>query len=213
MVEEDTGGRTNQPSMMVREHRESTKHLRDIIKDQNQQLITVMQGILENLQKEREEREREEKEETVVEEPKKRGACFICQDPGHYAPDCPNKTEKKPAATYKGPNGYKGVNGYKGFHPYKGSNTGYQKSPYFQKPRQDGPSIAERKQNSNCYHCGQQGHWASDCPVKVIPEYDQDFWADIDNIIDKEMPQNEQVQEQAAPPVEPLQELRKPPWE
>ena len=90
MVEEDTGGRTNQPSMMVREHRESTKHLRDIIKDQNQQLITVMQGILENLQKEREEREREEKEETVVEEPKKRGACFICQDPGHYAPDCPN---------------------------------------------------------------------------------------------------------------------------
>ena len=117
--------------------------------------------------------------------PKKKGACFICQDPGHYAPDCPNKKEKKAAAPYKGGNNY-----YQKGAP----NAGYQKSPYFQKPRQDGqdgPTIAERKQNSNCYYCGQQGHWASECPIKDIPAYDQEFWSDLDNMIAKEMPPNE----------------------
>ena len=64
-----------------------------------------------NLQKEREEKKEQEEQETaVVQEPKKKGACFICQDPGHYAPNCPHKQQKKPAATYQGPNGYRGPN-------------------------------------------------------------------------------------------------------
>ena len=150
--------------------------------------------------------EREENEAAAAEEPKKRGACFICEDPGHYAPDCPNKPErKKQQQTYKGPNGYKGSNAYKGFQPYKGSNAyfqkgannGYQKSPYFQKPKQDGPSIAERKQNSNCYKCGQQGHWVSECPKNDVQ--DDEFWnEDIEN----EPPQSTQPIEVPQPAVQ-----------
>ena len=56
-------------------------------------------------------------------------------------------------------------------------------------------------QNSNCYHCGQQGHWASDCPIKDIPAYDQEFWNDIDSLVGKEMQTDDRqsVQEEAQP--------------
>ena len=222
--DQDEQGRTNQSKIIMKDGRESTimldRKLREIIQEnladvqrdnvlmfdkklreiteQNQQLITEMEGILTNLQKEREEKE-EEQETAVaaVEEPKKKGACFICQDPGHYAPNCPHKQQKKPAATYQGSNGYRGPNAY------KGTNTGYQKSPYFQK-RQDGPTIAERKQNSNCYHCGEPGHWASDCPIKEIPAYDEEFWSDVDNLIQKENEAPPQPVQQAPP--QPIQQ-------
>ena len=129
----------------------------------------------------------------AAQEPKKkRGACFICSDPDHYAPDCPNKPEKKPAGTYKPPNAYyqKGASNTSNAYYQKGASNGYQKSPYFHqsgKPKQDGPTIAERKQNSTCYQCGQQGHWAAECPIKDIPEYDQEFWQDVDSMVKEEL--------------------------
>ena len=152
------------------------------VKEENEKIVSVIEGLIKKLQEEREEEENTAAGGTAA-EPKKKGACFICQDPGHYAPDCPNKKEKKAAAPYKGGNNY----------DQKGNpNAWYQRSQYFQsgKPRQDGPTIAERKQKSNFYHCGQQERWASDCPIKDIPAYNQDFWSDIDNMIAKEMPPN-----------------------
>ena len=110
-------------------------------------------------------------------------------------------------------------------------NAPYQKPhqipSYFQngKPKQDGPTIAERKQSSNCYHCGQQGHWASECPIKDIQAYDQDFWNDIDSLVGKEMqideapqtiqeepqpvPQAPQIVQQAPQPAPPAPKKRK----
>ena len=149
-------------------------------KEDNQKLISTMEGILDNLQKER------EKEETAAPEPKKkRGVCFICSDPDHYAPDCPNKPEKKPAGSYKPPNAYyqKGASNTSNAYYQKGASNGYQS----RKPKQDAPTIAERKQNSNCYQCGQQGHWASECPIKDIPEYNQEFWQDVDSMVKEEL--------------------------
>ena len=207
---ENTDGRTKQSQLIVQDQRQSTvmmdKKLREMtermdkwerdqdsfrhnftsqVKEDHQKLIGAVEALIKKLEEERE-------ETTAAPEPeKKRGACFICKDPGHYAPDCPNKPERKTQQqqqTYKGPNGYNGPNAYKGFHPYKGNqNAG--KSPYFQhfqikpKPGGGGLTIEERKQNSNCYQCGQQGHWASECPLKDVQEYLQD----IDDLVKEEL--------------------------
>ena len=141
-----------------------------------------MEGILQNLQEEREKKKKEEIAAAAPEPQKKKGACFICEDPGHYAPDCPKKKEKKTSTPYKGSSGY-----------YQKGNQNAGKSPYFQhfqiKPKQGGggPTIEERKQSSNCYQCGQQGHWAAECPLKDIPEYNQEYWQDVDDLVKEEL--------------------------
>ena len=218
--EEDKEGRTKQTLLIMKDQRESTvmldKKLREMteridkwersddsfrhnltgqVKEDHQKIVSAIEALLKKLQE-----EREQEETAAAQEPKKKGACFICSDSGHYAPDCPNKKEKKPAAPYKG--------GPSGYYQRGATNTGYQKSPYFQKPRQDGPTIAERKQNSNCYHCGQQGHWASDCPIKDIPAYDQEFWSDIDSLIAKENEAPPQPVQQETQPMEFQQVLQ-----
>ena len=177
------------------------------VKEDNQKLLGTMEGILKNLQEEREEKE-EQEPAVAAQEPKKKGACFICNDPGHWAPDCPNKPEKKPQqSTFKGPNNYNGPNAYKSFQPYQRSFQPYQSNKngasnfkhYQIKPRQGGSiTIEEKKKNSNCYHCGQQGHWASDCPIKDIPAYDENFWSDVDNLIQNDTAPAQAVQQ--APP-------------
>ena len=83
------------------------------VKEDNAKLQSVIEDLLYKTDEERKEilekleKEIEEKEAAAAAaapEPKKKGACFICSDPNHYAPDCPNKPERKPAAaaTYKG---------------------------------------------------------------------------------------------------------------
>lgn len=114
---------------------------------------------------------------------KRKGVCFICQDQDHYAPDCPNKKVKKPEGSY-----YKRENqggsyyqrGNQGGSYYKRENLG---GPYH---NQENQAIAQRKQNSNCYHCGEAGHWAAQCPIKDIPSFDPEFWNDLDNFVDLE---------------------------
>ena len=81
---------------------------------------------------------------------KRKGACYICQDPWYYAPDCPNKKEKPQSSQ-----------GYP-------ENTGNQ-------------TIAQRKENTNCFLCGEKGHWDAQCPIKDIPAFDQEFWDDLEN--------------------------------
>ena len=98
-----------------------------------------------------------------------------------------------------------------GYYQKGNQNAAYQKPhqipSYFQngKPKQDGPTIAERKQSSNCYHCGQQGHWASECPIKDIPAYDQEFCSDIDSLIAKEKEAPPQPVQQETQPIQILQ--------
>ena len=222
--EEDTNGRTKQTLLIMKDQRESTimldKKLREMTERMDkwersddsfrhnltgqvkEKIVSVIEGLIKKLQEER----KQEETTPVAQEPKKRGVCFICEVPGHYAPDCPNKKEKKAAAPYKGGNNY-----YQKGNP----NAGYQKSPYFQnyqngKPRQDGPTIAERKQNSNCYHCGQQGHWASECPLKDIPEYNQEYWQDVDNMVKEELGSEYQEPEPLATPPAPAPQTAAP---
>ena len=63
---------------------DSFKHnLMGQLKEENEKIVSVITGLIEKLQ--------EEREEETATEPKKKGVCFICNDPGHYAPDCPKR--------------------------------------------------------------------------------------------------------------------------
>lgn len=113
LKEENTeDGRTKQTDIIVKDQRQNygliAKHFKEIrkriekaelsdatykhnlmgeMKDQNEKIVSVITGLIQKL--------REEREEDTATETKKKGACFICNDPGHYAPDCPNRKEKK----------------------------------------------------------------------------------------------------------------------
>ena len=67
------------------------------VKEENEKIVSVITGLIEKLQ--------EEREGETATEPKKKGVCFICNDPGHYAPDCPKKKERKPAGMYNSKGG------------------------------------------------------------------------------------------------------------
>ena len=85
--------------------------------------------------------------------------------------------------------------GYQAY--YEGENQGYQENQ----------TIAQRKQNSNCYHCGEAGHWAAQCPIKDIPSFDPEFWNDLDNFQELE-PRKfhfEEPQQQLEDPQQPQQ--------
>ena len=47
----------------------------------------------------------------------------------------------------------------------------------------DTKDIQKTKQSpkgySNCYHCGETGYWAAQCPIKDIPSFDPEFWEDL----------------------------------
>ena len=100
---------------------DSFKHnLMSQMKEQNEKIVSAIMKLLEKVQEERD-------GGTPIENKggqKRKGACFICQDPDHYAPDCPNKKEKKPAGTYY----QKGV-------PY--NQKGNQAASYFQRGNQE----------------------------------------------------------------------------
>ena len=149
------------------------------MKDQNEKIVNVITGLIQKLQ--------EEREEDTATETKKKGVCFICNDPGHYAPDCPNRKEKK---------GNQGGSYYqKGFQKGNQGGTTYNNQP----------TIAQRKQNSNCYHCGQAGHWASECPIKDIPAFDQEFWNDLENFAEPKKMQMDETQQPIQEEPEPIQ--------
>ena len=152
------------------------------MKEQNDKIVNAIIKLLEKVQEERD-GERVNTSSSSNTGRKRKGVCFICQVQDHYAPDCQIKKVKKPEESY-----YKRENqggsyyqrGNQGGSYYKRENLG---GPYH---NQENQAIAQRKQNSNCYHCGEAGHWASQCPIKDIPSFDPEFWNDLDNFVDLE---------------------------
>ena len=132
------------------------------MQEQNEKVVNAIMKLIEKVQE-----ERDEGTNTTSTGQKRKGACFICIDPDHYAPDCPNKKEKKPAGIYNQKGGpYYQKGNQAAFYFQKGNQGGFQQ-------KQGNPTSAQRKQSTNCYHYGQPGHWAAECPNEDIPADDQ----------------------------------------
>ena len=74
----------------------------------------------------------------------------------------------------------------------------------------DLPSRRESRVVINCYQCGQQGHWASECPLKDIPEYNQEYWQDVDDLVKEELGSEYQEPEPLPTPPAPVPQTAAP---
>lgn len=69
----------------------------DVVKEQNEKVVAAICKLLEKVQEYNGEyigNSANSSSSSGNQGYKRKGVCYICQDPGHYAPDCPNKKEK-----------------------------------------------------------------------------------------------------------------------